>query len=524
MPQMLSIQPAAPHQAPPLGQPSNKGQSQFSPHLERAISDKKTQRHTTNGKSEEDSSPSADDNTLSKSGKAKDKPKVAKNKKDSSPDTDRQELQTPLKAEDISEKSANLTVAQGTAGSSQATGERTVSAEYQMKTMPDASSASARMQPALSLATLQQDAEVKVSPGLGKADNLFAAFKDQIIVPPGTAEPVTGKNGASILGNRQDALTSQLQQIIESSNESGTVSITRTGPGTGSTGIMGTIHYQAAASFAGGSENAQASVSSEVSDLNLSGLLIANEEGTRTGTVKPTLHLSGARTDSQQQYFHVKLGMQNLAESHQNFQKNEQGDEFLQQTIGFGLQSATPNGLEQTSTFSQFMPIAPETALQPGGNSTQPIILPSGAMVHEHEIIQQLTERFQISGRHLDSRINLKLHPAELGELKIDLTVKEGSIRANVVAQSHHTLQILEKNIPKLRAALEGQGFTIDQISVSADSESVGEFDLFDRQLFSQQDYTPIKPKSRRDGKAVFALADNEYAPLPSRTGVNVKI
>ena len=71
---------------------------------------------------------------------------------------------------------------------------------------------------------------------------------------------------------------------------------------------------------------------------------------------------------------------------------------------------------------------------------------------------------------------------------------------------------------------LESQGFTVDEISVTSESESVGEFDLFDRQLFSQNDYTPTPQKESGKDEAIFTLDDSEFAaPAPS-SGVNVKI
>ena len=145
-------------------------------------------------------------------------------------------------------------------------------------------------------------------------------------------------------------------------------------------------------------------------------------------------------------------------------------------------------------------------------------------MVHEQEVLHQLMEKFQITGKHMDSRINIKLHPAELGELKIDLTVKEGSIRANVVAQSQHTLEILEKNIQKLKTLLENQGYTIEHISVTAESGTAGDFEFFDRQLFSNNGYTPPVPKGRREGETAFTLENREIIAPATNPGVNVKI
>ena len=179
---------------------------------------------------------------------------------------------------------------------------------------------------------------------------------------------------------------------------------------------------------------------------------------------------------------------------------------------------------EQTNTFAQVSAITQGTTTQSAVESAKPIILPSGATVHEDEIIKQVTDRFQISNRHANSRINLQLHPAELGKLKIDLTVKEGSIRANIVSQSQHSLEILDKNIHKLKTVLQNLGFEVDQISVTAESDSVGDFDLFDRQFFNQNDYTPSSRKGSREDDVAFIFDENEFAARATSTGVNVKI
>jgi len=121
--------------------------------------------------------------------------------------------------------------------------------------------------------------------------------------------------------------------------------------------------------------------------------------------------------------------------------------------------------------------------------------------------------------------MHIKLHPAELGELKIDLTVKEGSIRANVVAQSQHVQEIIEKNLAKLKAVLEEQGFSVDEILVTSQSDSVGDFNLFDKNLSGGDDHTPQQMK-REPGysESEFTLEELIVDTPTSTTGVNVKI
>jgi flagellar hook-length control protein FliK len=272
------------------------------------------------------------------------------------------------------------------------------------------------------------------------------------------------------------------------------------------------------------SESIAVTATKATTELNLNGLLVGDVDGFEKAGTKQPLHPTGTRMDMQQQYFNAKITTQNPAQDNQNFKENQQGTELFQQTLSSNPQSGPLGATEQPNTFSQIAAIMQDATAQPANESAKPILLPSGTIVHEEEIIRQLTEKFQLSGKNMDSRINLKLHPAELGELKIDLTVKEGSIKANIVAQSQQTLEILEKNIPKLKALLENQGFNIDQISITAESDSVSDFDLFDRQLFSHKDYTPTAQKSRGEGEAAFSLEDfGNTAPI-SNTGVNVKI
>ncbi len=153
----------------------------------------------------------------------------------------------------------------------------------------------------------------------------------------------------------------------------------------------------------------------------------------------------------------------------------------------------------------------------------RPVTLPSGTVVHQEEVIRQIAEHFQISRRDFDTKVSIQLHPAELGEMKISLSVKEGAVRANVVASSQYAQEILEKNMVKLRAILENQGFTIDEISVTAKSDTAGDFNLFDRQLFSQNDYQPPAVKNTRSASPLFTLEETAATNQTAVTGVNVK-
>ena len=321
----------------------------------------------------------------------------------------------------------------------------------------------------------------------------------------------TAVNGIKPTADKsQNVLLEQLQRIIEQSDETGTVSIARAKDPTPSNSIRSNIHGVLVMAPTEDPAQVAAAKPVETSATTATGLLVADTEGAGKSIMRASQQTSASSHDDRQQYFNPKIAPSESGDTRQNFQDHRQGDELSQQNLSSipqnGPSSALSSGPEQTSTFSQIVTTAQQPASQPIGEIDKPILLPSGLIVQEDEIIQQLSHRMQISGRNMDTRINLRLHPAELGSLKIDLTVKEGSIRANVVAQSQHTTEILEKNMAKLKTVLENQGYSVDEISITAESESISDFDLFDRQLFGRNDYTAKSQKTGKEKEAVFSL------------------
>jgi flagellar hook-length control protein FliK len=83
--------------------------------------------------------------------------------------------------------------------------------------------------------------------------------------------------------------------------------------------------------------------------------------------------------------------------------------------------------------------------------------------------------------------MSLKLHPAELGELKIDVVVKQETLKATIFAQTQQAHDIIDKNLPRLKAILQEQGLTVDELFVSFESDSIENFDKQNNNLFQQQ-------------------------------------
>jgi flagellar hook-length control protein FliK len=179
---------------------------------------------------------------------------------------------------------------------------------------------------------------------------------------------------------------------------------------------------------------------------------------------------------------------------------------------------------EPPTAFSHILAQSPSVYKPLGHESLQPVLLPSGNVVYQEEVIRHIAERFHVMRRDSDTRVNLQLHPAELGKLRIDLSVKNGTVRANVVASTQIAQEIIEKNMPRLRSILEQQGFSIDEILVSNSSPAVDDFNLFDRQQYDDRDSHQASSQRGDNPTTVFSLDGLNPVQEQSIGSVNVKI
>ncbi len=150
------------------------------------------------------------------------------------------------------------------------------------------------------------------------------------------------------------------------------------------------------------------------------------------------------------------------------------------------LQSAVTNG-ESTGIFS-----LPASTATPAGTSqiiTQSPVMPAAHYtVSEHEIMQQIYDKFHVNTNLPESRINMQLHPVELGELKIDISIREGNIKANVIAQSQMAQDVIEKNVGKLKTVLNEQGLTVEEITITARQQPKNDFNFQEQQFLGQEE------------------------------------
>lgn len=524
MTQIAIVQPAAP-QVSPSGPPVSGDKQQFSSHFDKAISNKKDQLNTRNPGSNDPSRKLSD-----KEGA----PATVKNAEEGNTP-----ITVPTPADEAT-PTVPVVSADETVGGNPA--EALLQTELPVESplsfisvniaMPtDNATPADKAMSTGDLANAGKEAVLPFARVLAQGLTVPSAppqteSSDVTTIPEGTTPPAAPQNGQKSATN---ALLVQIQQIISNSDEKGAVTIAKvnTTPPT-------TINDGRFARIAGGQQPAANSlgqiyigVSSNFPESRPEAPAFVLSEGFKLPIEKSDNQPASLRQNMQQQYFEAKINLQSNNQEDSTAQQNKQQSGEPGSSVPSAAatnSSAQPILGEQANTFGQTLAAVQSTPAPPASESAKTITLPSGVVVHEEDVVRQVLERFQISRRSFDTRINIKLHPAELGELKIDLSVKEGSIRANVVAQSQHAQEIIEKNMTKLKTILETQGFTIDKITVTSKFDSTGDASLFDRQLFSQDDYTPQSNKRRNNAETGFRLEDALIAAQPAATGVNVKI
>jgi len=94
----------------------------------------------------------------------------------------------------------------------------------------------------------------------------------------------------------------------------------------------------------------------------------------------------------------------------------------------------------------------------------------AGQQIADSQIFAQVVTHLSGSDKGDMGRMVLRLHPAELGSLRIELMVEGDKVRANLHAQTQQVQEVLERNLGQLRNALAEQGLKIDHFQVSSDA------------------------------------------------------
>lgn len=123
------------------------------------------------------------------------------------------------------------------------------------------------------------------------------------------------------------------------------------------------------------------------------------------------------------------------------------------------------------------LPQAPQTTA-PGSSF---IKLPSGFTVPEGTVMDQVINHFSANLKLESGSISLKLYPQELGQLQMEIEVKNDNIKAHITAQNPQAQEALDRHLPRLKEALAQQGFELSQVEIT-----IAASDKYDGQQFQE--------------------------------------
>lgn len=142
-------------------------------------------------------------------------------------------------------------------------------------------------------------------------------------------------------------------------------------------------------------------------------------------------------------------------------------------------------------------------------NMKQEVSLPT---VDPQSILEQIGEYVKISSKDTLSEMEMQLHPESLGNLHLNVSVKEGVVTAHFTAQNEAVKQALETQVVQLKERLEGQGIKVEAIEVTIASHE------FERNLHNQnkEKNTEAVKKTGRRKINLNELSDQEDSPNES--------
>ena len=187
-------------------------------------------------------------------------------------------------------------------------------------------------------------------------------------------------------------------------------------------------------------------------DISLVTMATSSNVATGVETTSATLNLNGAESD----LFITSFG------------------DSIGQSESLGLNVPTGqngDGVISSATHPQM------ATLEAGVTRGAEVVIPlrDGSNVPEGRVVQQTIDHLTLHARGESSSVTVKLHPEELGELQLRMVMEGDQLKVHLQAQSQQVQEVLERNFPRLRDALQDQGITVDDFQVSVDSGERGD-------------------------------------------------
>lgn len=234
--------------------------------------------------------------------------------------------------------------------------------------------------------------------------------------------------------------------------------------------------------------NQPAALASSISELG-------NLEGYKQKSISSSLITASPIRDVNGNHINTNIPAISISNNdtiNKNLQQ-QQGNEEKGKTNSGNIFQLEQNNLGKTSTQDSPLIFSMNRESIPGfmtGTSsleaTSSLRLPSGTEVPHRSIVDQVINRFTMNRSLEPGMVTLKMYPAELGALRIEIRVDQENIRAYITTHNPQVQEIIDRYMSRLRDALEEQGLNLEHIEVNVDDNSKNDEQL-SREQFTRQ-------------------------------------
>ena len=92
----------------------------------------------------------------------------------------------------------------------------------------------------------------------------------------------------------------------------------------------------------------------------------------------------------------------------------------------------------------------------------------------EDQLMDQVSNSVRLTLKQGGGEARMRLYPESLGELKVELSVEEGVMKAKFLVSNAMVKDVIEDNFHRLRDSLANNGLKVDSFSVSVDQQGKG--------------------------------------------------
>lgn len=168
-----------------------------------------------------------------------------------------------------------------------------------------------------------------------------------------------------------------------------------------------------------------------------------------------------------------------------------------------GLDSKQRQSTSQTSVVGTVAE-AKTASTDTGERSTKQLARPQ-----LRRMLDRVESTLKEAARSRDGKtISLRLDPVQLGRVKVDVSLREGTLHARITPENQQVLVALREHSHELQSALRKLGLNVDSVTVTVSSESGQELSDFGRELNNGKSFQEERNNMPNDDRQV---AENTF-------------